>query len=65
MSAGFLHWLGERLGSEPGMIDLVMVAFRSDDAPAVELVCRADLIAHPRVARAVRYRTDTDFYSDP
>jgi GNAT superfamily N-acetyltransferase len=67
MYPGFLAWLGERLGSSPGMIDLVMVAFaRPTRAPgdtSLPLV-PTDGAGHPRVDRAVRYRTDVAVYSD-
>jgi GNAT superfamily N-acetyltransferase len=68
MSAPFLTWLGERLGTPPGMADLVLVA---DDAgpPNGEgtplLAPRGDLAEHPRLARARRFRTEVRGYSDP
>jgi hypothetical protein len=45
------------------MINLMMLAFRRDDALAMELIRRTDIIADPRVARAVLYRSGTDVYA--
>jgi GNAT superfamily N-acetyltransferase len=69
MSAPFLTWLGERLGADPGMADLVLAA--SADVPPdgsggrLSLVARDDLAGHPRLARARRYRTEVRAYGDP
>ena len=64
MSAAFLVWLGARLGSEPGMVDLVMGAFRGRDVPFA-VIERDDLDSHPRVLRSRRYRTGVRVYTDP
>jgi GNAT superfamily N-acetyltransferase len=66
MALEFLSWLGERLGSRPGMIDLVLVALPSA-RPATSLleVAPGDLAGHPRVERAFRFRTDVRVFTDP
>jgi RimJ/RimL family protein N-acetyltransferase len=65
MSARFLSWLGATLASEPGTIDVVLVA----DPPAQPVVeLRAftdDATSHERVARARRYRTAVTVHADP
>ena len=63
MSAAFLAWLGDRLGSRPGVVDLVMVSFERTDR-RLELVDRDDLDTHPRVVRSRRYRTGVRVYAD-
>jgi len=66
MDPSFLLWLGERLRSKPGMIDLVMVAMGgSNPASTMTVRPRTDLTEHPRVKRALRYRTAVGCYSDP
>jgi hypothetical protein len=59
MTAPFLVWLGERLGSDPGFVDVVLVApdepVRTVDLDAVSLDEAQD---HPRVRRAAAYRSD-------
>jgi len=62
MSAAFLTWLGDRLGSEPGMVDLVMVSFARTDR-GLGLIERDDLDTHRRVLRSRRYRTGVRVYS--
>jgi hypothetical protein len=64
LTAGFLHRLGERLGSEPGMVDAVLAvpAAARLDRVALELE-RADEHEHSRVERAQRYRDDVDVYA--
>jgi len=65
MDPSFLLWLGGRLGSGPGMLDLVLVEFgQSRTASTILLVPRHDLAGHPRVERSIRYRTDVAVYSD-
>lgn len=65
MSATFLAWVSDRLGTPPGVLDNVLVAparpSREADLP---LVPRDDLADHPRVARATRYRTDLHVSTD-
>jgi hypothetical protein len=63
-SAPFLAWLGERLGAEVGMIDLVMVAFGGEHADHGLALQPATDSDHPRVARSNRYRSDVTIYSD-
>ena len=55
LGARFLAALADRVGAEPGVLDVVLVA-PSSSAPDVELV-PAD-VGHPRVARAHLHRTD-------
>jgi GNAT superfamily N-acetyltransferase len=65
MSATFLAWLSERLGTPPGVLDLVLAAPARARAPEdAQLVRRDDLTDHPRVARATRYRNDLHVYTD-
>ncbi len=62
MSAPFLTWLGNRLGTTPGMLDVVLVA--RGVPTTVELARRDDANAHVRVSRAMRYRSEVEVYSD-
>lgn len=62
MSAPFLTWLGTRLDSEPGSLDVVLAAF-ADGTPAATLMPRTDLDAHERVRRANAYRSDVAVHS--
>jgi GNAT superfamily N-acetyltransferase len=65
MSAEFVAWLAQRLGTHPGMLDLVMVApplGSGEELP--ELIQRDDLLDHPRLARSREYRTHLRCYSD-
>jgi GNAT superfamily N-acetyltransferase len=64
MSATFLAWLSERLGTPPGVLDNTMVAPARSVAADFALERRDDLMDHPRVARATRYRTDLHVYTD-
>lgn len=65
MSAPFLTWLGERLGSTPGMLDAVLVADRIDaEHPSVDLQRATDATASARVERALRYRSEVAVYED-
>ena len=65
MSPGFLGWLGERLGSVPGSLDVVLAAEGVGGDPPLELrpVARPD--RHPRAARAARFRGDLQVWTDP
>jgi GNAT superfamily N-acetyltransferase len=65
MSAGFLSWLGERLGSHPGSLDVVLAAPGLGGTPPLELRAGVDPQRHPRVARALRYRDDLRAWTDP
>jgi GNAT superfamily N-acetyltransferase len=76
LGAPFLAWLGRRLGSRPGSLDVVLAAgglgapagARVGADPAVpaplELVPLPDPAGHPRVARAARYRTGLEVWAD-
>jgi GNAT superfamily N-acetyltransferase len=65
MSATFLAWLSDRLRTPPGVLDNVLVAPARPAAPGdIALVPRDDLMDHPRVARATRYRTGLHVYTD-
>jgi GNAT superfamily N-acetyltransferase len=65
MSASFLGWLGERLGSLPGSLDVVLAAEGVGGTPPLELRPVGDPDRHPRAARAVRYRDDLEVWADP
>ena len=65
MSASFLGWLGERLGSRPGSLDVVLAAEGVGGTPPLELRPVGDPDRHPRAARAVRYRDDLEVWTDP
>jgi GNAT superfamily N-acetyltransferase len=62
LSAGFLLFLAGWLGAEPGPVDLLMVAPPAPDD--LELWQRDDLLDHPRVQRAGRYRPELAVYAD-
>jgi GNAT superfamily N-acetyltransferase len=64
MSPGFLGWLGERLGSPPGSLDVVLAAGGLGGTPPLELTAGVDPERHPRVARALRYRGDLRVWTD-
>ncbi len=63
MKPAFLAWLGERLGSAPGMLDVVLAAAGGRGTGAV-LRPAPHLEDHPRARRAVQYRTDVRVYAD-
>ena len=65
MSPGFLGWLGERLGSHPGSLDVVLAARGLGGDPPLELRAEVDPDRHPRAARALRYRGDLEVWTDP
>jgi hypothetical protein len=65
MSATFLAWVAKRLGTTPGVLDVVMVAPASSSVTPVALEPRDDLVGHPRVRRAARYRRDLRVFADP
>jgi GNAT superfamily N-acetyltransferase len=65
MSPGFLGWLGERLGSHPGSLDVVLAAPGLGGDPPLALRPVGDPDRHPRAARAVRYRRDLRVWTDP
>ncbi|HEX8100225.1 MAG TPA: GNAT family N-acetyltransferase [Actinomycetota bacterium] len=65
MRAPFLAWLGEELGAEVGVVDVVLVAPpRSDMKPTLELVERKDLVEDPRLARSRLYREELRPFTD-
>jgi RimJ/RimL family protein N-acetyltransferase len=61
----FLAWLAAELDTRAGQLDLLLAAFPLDGPPPLELLAREDLVAHPRVARAHRYREELRVLSDP
>jgi GNAT superfamily N-acetyltransferase len=63
MGAAFLGWLGERLGSRPGSLDVVLAADGLGGTPTLELAPGVDLDRHQRVARALRYRDDLQVWT--
>jgi GNAT superfamily N-acetyltransferase len=65
MGPAFLAWLGGRLGSRPGSVDVVLVAEGLGGAPPLELRRVADRGGHPRVVEALRHRSDLEVWSDP
>jgi GNAT superfamily N-acetyltransferase len=65
MSPGFLGWLGERLGSHPGSLDVVLAAPGVGGDPPLALRPVEDPARHPRAARAQRYRRDLRVWTDP
>jgi GNAT superfamily N-acetyltransferase len=65
MSPAFPGWLGERLGSRPGSLDMVLAAAGLGGTPPLELRAGLDLDRHQRVARALRYRDDLRAWTDP
>jgi GNAT superfamily N-acetyltransferase len=60
----FLAWLGTELGRRAGQIDMVLVASHLDGPLPLDLEPREDLAAHPRVARANRYRDHLQVHAD-
>ena len=62
MDAGFLTWLGERLGTPPGMIDTVLAADPLAGDPPLELAPAPTGLLHDRIERANRYRTDLNVF---
>jgi GNAT superfamily N-acetyltransferase len=65
LKAPFLIWLAGWLGSSPGSVDAVLV--RTNDAgldEPLDLHLRDELIDHPRVQRAARYRTDLRVFTE-
>jgi hypothetical protein len=59
MDAGFLSWLGERIGRHASSFDQVMVATGLGEAAGLEQI---DAATHPRAERARRYRVDVAVY---
>ena len=63
MSARFLSWLGDRLGTVPGSLDVVLATQRVETDGGLRPATGVD--AHARVARALRYRDDVQVFTDP
>jgi GNAT superfamily N-acetyltransferase len=63
MGPAFLGWLGDRLGSRPGSLDVVLAAGGLGGSPPLELTPGVDLDRHERVARALRYRSDLQVWA--
>jgi GNAT superfamily N-acetyltransferase len=63
VSAAFLCWLGERLDSRPGSLDVVLAAEGLGGTPSLELTPAAGLDRHQRVARSLRYRDDLQIWT--
>jgi GNAT superfamily N-acetyltransferase len=64
MDARFLAWLGERLGTPPGMIDAVLAADAVSGPAAVALRPVSSQVSNARVQRASRYRRDLRVFKD-
>jgi hypothetical protein len=65
MRPAFLLWLGGRLGSRPGSLDVVLAAEGLGTPPPLELVPAAGRPRHARVARALHYRDGLEVWTDP
>jgi hypothetical protein len=63
MGPAFLGWLGERLGSRPGSLDVVLAAGGLGGSPPLELTPGVDLDRHEPVVRALRYRSDLQVWT--
>lgn len=59
LGAGFLSWLGERIGRRVGSLDVVLAAPGTGSPPDWE---RIEDEAHARVRRALRYRDEVAVY---
>ncbi len=66
MSTAFLAWLGKQLKTEPGDIDVVLVAHPGWASPKALRLSpfEGDAADHERVARAHRYRADVRVFTD-
>jgi GNAT superfamily N-acetyltransferase len=63
VSVAFLGWLGERVGSRPGSLDVVLAAEGLGGPPPLELAPAVALDRHERVARSLRYRDDLEVWT--
>ena len=63
LGARFLAALADRVGAEPGVLDVVLVAPHAPAAPGIDL--RPAEIDHPRVRRALRHRRDVRVWGTP
>lgn len=68
LEPAFLVWMGERLGSRPGMVAAVLAATSADSSPSIQLIA----IDRPpsdtqsaRIERAFRYREEVTLFADP
>jgi GNAT superfamily N-acetyltransferase len=64
MDVRFLGWLGERLGSAPGMVDAVLAADAMEGDPGHPDLVEVTRVSHPRIDRAARYRTELRTFED-
>jgi GNAT superfamily N-acetyltransferase len=64
MGAVFLAWLGQRLGSRPGSLDVVLAADGLGGPAPLDLRPGMDPERHPRAVRALRYRGDLEVWTD-
>ena len=64
MDVRFLAWLGERLGSAPGMVDAVLAADAMEGDLGHPDLVEVTRVSHPRIDRAGRYRTDLRTFED-
>jgi hypothetical protein len=67
MDPRFLAWLAARLGTDPGVLDVVLVVLPDQVPPRedrLRIERRDDLVTNPRVARALAHRTDVRVYAD-
>jgi GNAT superfamily N-acetyltransferase len=63
MGPAFLGWLGARLGSPPGSLDVVLAAEGLGGTPPLELTPAVDPGRHERGVRAMRYRRDPEIWT--
>jgi hypothetical protein len=64
LGARFLTALAEQVGAEPGVLDAVLVGPAAPAGPGLELA-EVPPGEHPRVQRAVAYRTDVRVWTTP
>lgn len=62
VAPAFVAPLGDLLGRPPGTLDLVLCARGTGGPPSMELAPAEPDPDHPRVVRAMRYRTDLQVY---
>ncbi len=63
LEATFLVALGKQIGAEPGHLDAVLVAPPAPVTPGIAVVPTDS--DHPRVLRALRYRSDVRIWATP
>ena len=65
LKAPFLAWLADRLQTPPGMLDVVLAAIGTGKSLTPDfLVQREELADHPRIRRALHYRSQVSVYTD-